>query len=115
MKKIVVVMMCFCFFCGCANASPSSAREELLMYRWVQTDVGGNERLVLYFDEFLHVQCKITQTELQETYQLSNTEIIAVNPECGSRTIVYTLQGDTLTLTYDEITITLKKKNAVDT
>lgn len=80
------------------------------MCRWVQTNTDGSERLAVYFDELFHIECPITQTELHEDYQMSDTQIVIINDLCGSRTIDYTLCGDTLTLTFDDYTLTLQKK-----
>lgn len=115
MKKMMVglTVFIFMFLGGCSPAPPSSPKEELVMYRWVQSETNGKERFAVYFDDFFHIQCSITQTELQESYQLSDTQIITVNPSCGSRMIAYCIQGDTLTLNYNEYTLVLKKADRI--
>lgn len=115
MKKIIMgfTVLIFVFLSGCSSAPPSSPKEELVMYRWVQTETDGQERFAVWFDDFFHIQCRIAQTELQENYQLSDTQIVTVNSLCGSRTIDYNIQGDTLTLTYNENTVVLKKADRI--
>ena len=94
---------------ACAASPPSSASEELIMYRWVTEDSSGEEDISLYFDTLMHLQCRTTGTELHTDYELDDSKIIIIDSLCGSVELDYSIDGSSMTLSYGEFSVTLDK------
>lgn len=117
MKGFIIKILCtlyvILFLCGCSESEPANMREAVISNSWILYDGIGNECGTLEFsDERIILSVDINNDEMfkiDEEYVMDDSKIYVISESLGTPIFEYSLEEDTLTISYSGRSIVFKK------